>query len=440
MSKKGVFIAILLLLPALLTGLWFVNNFERVEIDSPSRYSGEAKYNPYYAARIFMREMGYDARTVDISTLKKTLPDQNDILIITTDRQTIREGLSEDILNWVATGGHLIIKPAKRYYKDNDEPNEDLILNRTGITAFYNFSNEYNGFSDTCSTDKHSAEGATDDQDTSHEHPTHEDQAKEDPVTEGQNTEDLDYEDDEWSETPESYTFSSDLDALEINFPSYNYLDGATAEDFTLYDSNGTRLIHRPYQKGAITILDSLDFFSNDSIGDYDHARVLIEISRLSRGSLVSGLKGKIWILHDESMPSILALLWTYALPLVVVSFLMFILWLPGALFRFGPLIPQPAIARRQFLEHIDASGKYFWKNKQQNKLVNSVRSALDHRVSQIIPGWPQLSKQQQRIKMAEILDMPERTLNELMDTDSDLHSQDFTRLIRQLDNARKRL
>ncbi len=139
-------------------------------------------------------------------------------------------------------------------------------------------------------------------------------------------------------------------------------------------------------------------------------------------------------------MPSILALIWTHAFPVVVISLLMLILWLSGSLFRFGPLIPQPETERRQFLEHIDASGKYFWKNNQKNKLVNSTRSALDKRVSQMIPGWGQLSKQEQKNKMATILDMPESTLNNLMDTDSDLHSQDFTRLIRQLDNARKRL
>ncbi len=384
MSRKSILISCLILLLLLFFGFWFVNNFEYKEIDADYTLTGEAQKNPFYAARIFLRKMGYDARKLGITELKQSPPAKNETLIIATNRVTLRKHESDAILDWVAKGGHLVIQPgAQNYNYDIDkeiEPEEDLLLDQIGIQGVYS-------------------------------------------------------SDAVWSDAADDYLFPDVSEDIEINFDGFYILTGETDDDIIFFDANGTHLIHRKYQNGAVTILSDIDFLTNSNIDDFDHARALIEILRLR-----SSMTAKIWLLNDEEMPSLIALLWENTFPLVVVSLLMLGIWLSGAFFRFGPLLPQPVAERRQLLEHIDASGKFFWKNQRKQRLTQSVRTALHKKIARSYPGWEQLSPQEQRTRMIELLDMPESTLSNLLDTDSELQPQDFTRLIRQLENTRKQL
>jgi len=102
--------------------------------------------------------------------------------------------------------------------------------------------------------------------------------------------------------------------------------------------------------------------------------------------------------------------------------------------------INKEKLARRRLMEHIEASGNYFWKNNQRQKLIDSSRQALIKRIAQTHPGWHQYQPEEQTRVLAEQLEQTPENIHKLLHTNEFEHPDDFTKLVSQLEKIRKSL
>ncbi|MCB1639674.1 MAG: DUF4350 domain-containing protein, partial [Thiothrix sp.] len=86
---------------------WFRASFELREVAEYTGFRGEARENPLFASRMFLRRMGIDARRHDGLD---TLPDTRTVLVLDTERFNFSSHRVETLLDWVRRGGHLITR------------------------------------------------------------------------------------------------------------------------------------------------------------------------------------------------------------------------------------------------------------------------------------------------------------------------------------------
>lgn len=118
---------------------------------------------------------------------------------------------------------------------------------------------------------------------------------------------------------------------------------------------------------GFLTVLADDRFMTNAAIGQHDHALFTAQL-------LTPSPDGRVWLLYDREMPWLGALIWTAA-PFAVVSgalCLMAWVWSLGAL--LGPLETVPSRARRNLMDHLDASGGFLWRQGAVEHLLAPTR------------------------------------------------------------------
>ena len=109
MKKQGWIVLLVVTLVAALATWWFLATFKYVtrERDLPS--TGEARYNPLYALKLSLRELGQKVDTharLDIPTLKLQA---NDMLVLYAPPNGLSNKQLDDLLAWVEGGGHIVV-------------------------------------------------------------------------------------------------------------------------------------------------------------------------------------------------------------------------------------------------------------------------------------------------------------------------------------------
>ena len=61
---------------------WFLSTYERVPVEVPTGYRGEARINPYLAAEKLLQQLGYDADSRATLTPSEWLPQPEDTLVM----------------------------------------------------------------------------------------------------------------------------------------------------------------------------------------------------------------------------------------------------------------------------------------------------------------------------------------------------------------------
>ena len=387
MSRIGWLVTLLFALATAGTVYWFVNNFERHEVERYMGYQGEARTNPLLAARRFLQGMGVPVETVDHLQELDELPPAGDVLLIWTQRHTLSDTRSQALLDWVNQGGHLIV--LARYPEWNWETEEmeelaDTLLDSQGIYVAY-----------------------------------HEEE----------------WDDEQDEDRPFEATLPDTTKPLTVDFYTNYRLEGWTDEDFVLADDYGVHVGHRWLGEGRLTVATDLDFITNDGIGEHDHAEFLWEMVHWQ-----DAVPGKVWLVHNDDMPPLWLWLWIHAWPLVIVLSLLWLAWLFSAVRRFGPMQPVPPAARRRVLEHIEAAGHFLWKRNQRRRLIEGVRQALHRRLMALHPGWAELDPKEREKHLAKLCDLSEEQVSQLLHRGEFKSPQDFTALIQHLEDVRKKL
>jgi hypothetical protein len=219
MSRTAWLITLLVLVLLGGLGLWVMRHFEKQEISLPTGLTGEAATNPLLAAERFLNIMGVTATHLDDSTDLLDKPQSGDVILITSDRQTLGQGRTRALLDWVRRGGRLVVTVP--HLPDEEMPPNDPLLKALKLDLRY-IEPDTTDYADYLDVDLPGAD-----------------------------------------------------DFLQVEFGTDYVLSGAHESDRVVANDWGLVMIQRQLGRGTVTVLSDLDFIQYRRIGDYDHARFL---------------------------------------------------------------------------------------------------------------------------------------------------------------------
>jgi hypothetical protein len=373
MQFKSIFIKSLLIICIGGIAYMLFNKLEKVEETIEVGFMGEARSNPLYASRLFLKRMGIAAQRVELYQLDH-LPNINTVIVIDTYRYKLSKSRIIQLLAWVKRGGHLlsIVVPDRLTEDRPDQLQAQLAISIDQVQHFIANNQQQEVY---------------------------------------------------LPSVKRTYT----LDLKQINVM---HLQLNQQTDQLIHLQEQPFLLHRNYGEGLISLISSLDFAHNSNLELADHAEFLWQI--LHR---LHTQPDTIWLLNSEAMPALWQWLWQAAWQLTLTLSLILALYLYALSHRMGPILDIPVLNRRRILEHIQASGYFFWKTKQQHHLIDSSRMAVLKQLAVHFPTWLRLTQTQQLHLLSQHIHFSTAQLQQILFSPKHYSSHEFTQLIQQLNS-----
>ena len=183
--------------------------------------------------------------------------------------------------------------------------------------------------------------------------------------------------------------------------------------------------------KGRVVLMAG-NYFTNTDLASYDHGELLLHLAALGAPARAVTIVKTLSVL-----PWYTALWRNYQYPLSALAvFAALLLW--SAVRRFGPVLPQPALARRQLMEHISASGAWLWKTGDGRELLlSAARTETLALVRRRAPALLRLAPQQLAATLAHEAGLDPEHLAQALTGDCARQVPRFTRQIRLLQKLR---
>lgn len=174
-------------------------------------------------------------------------------------------------------------------------------------------------------------------------------------------------------------------EGLEVDFDQQRWFEiDADFEGVSPVVSDSQFLVF-PWGEGLVTLVSDSEIFTNQQISKFDHARLMAHFAPE---------RGRAWLLYSAQMPSLFTLVWQW-FPYLVVTIVAMILLIVWRMSRSsGPKLTVEVTARRDLLEHLQASGEFAWRNDQKSGLLQGARHQVEKRWLSAHPVLQQLDQQ----------------------------------------------
>jgi len=162
------------------------------------------------------------------------------------------------------------------------------------------------------------------------------------------------------------------------------YLSADRPEDWSLRDVTGAQVLRVRVGRGAVTRINASTFRDREIL-DGDHGWLFAAAAELRAGD-------EVHFLSEDNSPSLLALMWSYGAPVVVLAaaLVALLLWRGGV--RFGPPVPPPPLARRSLAEQIRGTGRFVARRGSAAALHAACVRALEEAAARRVPGFMRLT------------------------------------------------
>lgn len=393
MSRRAGFIlAMALLLVLGLLASYLMGKLEPYEEVIEHGPAPEVASSPYLAAEHFLRKQGIAARRAEGLDVLDGLPSEGQTLMLLADRSNMTPRQVERVLQWTASGGHLLFI-AERLWDEEEGKSGDLLLDLLGVQQYM--------------TDE------LDDEEASEPEPD--------------------------SEASEAYPQLTKLYLENEQAPAYIAFD----TDFHLYDAQNrahawansdaaTHLLQLYHGDGLITVLSDPWIWQNRNIDDYDHAWLLWYLGQDSAVTL---------LYHADSDGLARLLLRHFPLALLALALLIIAtLWHVGM--RHGPLQAPASRARRQLEEHLRGSADFLLRRSGQHNLLKGLQLDINRRARRRHPGFEKLAVAEQWQVLGRLTRLPAKDISQAMRPlpPQRLSASDFTRQVAHLQTLRNAL
>jgi hypothetical protein len=393
MSRRAGFIlAMALLLVLGLLASYLMGKLEPYEDVIEHGPAPEVASSPYLAAEHFLRKQGIAARRAEGLDVLDGLPSEGQTLMLLADRGNMTPRQVERVLQWTASGGHLLFI-AERLWDEEEGKSGDLLLDLLGVQQYM--------------TDELDDEEASE------------------PESD--------------SEASEAYPQLTKLYLENEQAPAYIAFD----TDFHLYDAQNrahawansdaaTHLLQLYHGDGLITVLSDPWIWQNRNIDDYDHAWLLWYLGQDSAVTL---------LYHADSDGLARLLLRHFPLALLVLALLIIAtLWHVGM--RHGPLQAPASRARRQLEEHLRGSADFLLRRNGQHSLLKGLQQDINRRARRRHPGFEKLAVAEQWQVLGRLTRLPAKDISQAMRPlpPQRLSASDFTRQVAHLQTLRNAL
>jgi len=178
------------------------------------------------------------------------------------------------------------------------------------------------------------------------------------------------------------------------------------------------------YQRGwgTVTAAASLDFARNGQIGAHDHAELFWEMLALSGAQALQ-------VYHRPERLSLWGFLKQHALEALGASLALLALWLWRIAPRFGPVAPDAPPARRRLLDHLRASGRYYWAKGRRANLVAAARDAALRRLARSQPDFAVAPQAEKISRLASLAGISSEEASRFLSAAGSMRGADFIKL-----------
>lgn len=175
--------------------------------------------------------------------------------------------------------------------------------------------------------------------------------------------------------------------------------------------------------KGIVTVASSLQFARNDLIGANDNAEFLWALLDLAPAAELAVY------LRPERL-SLWGFLKERAAPVLAAGAALLALWLWHVGPRFGPLAPDAPPARRRLLDHLRASGRYYWARGLRPRLLAAARDAALRRVARAHPDFATDAPASRAARLAALVGISTGEAERFLRSGDTLSGVDFIHLM----------
>jgi hypothetical protein len=193
--------------------------------------------------------------------------------------------------------------------------------------------------------------------------------------------------------------------------------------------ANAARLISFPRGKGMVTAATTLNFARNMQIGAHDHADLMWQLISLTRAPVMQ-------VYHRPERLSLTGFLKEHAPEAVAACLALLVLWLWRIAPRFGPVAPDAPPARRRLLDHLRASGRYFWAKGLRRQLVLAARDAALRRLARAQPDFADAPLPEKIARFASLTGNSHEEARRFLAAGGPMTGADFIKLARDAQRA----
>ncbi len=340
---NGIVLTLLLILLLVLGGYWFFDNFERQSKELRLGAEPEARENPLLATQMTLSRLGVDTQSEPGRALLTQLPETNGLILIHDLGPSFNQTQQTALLEWVARGGYLVVSPSLQW--------GDVMPHSLMETFSVSLRQD----------DDYASDDLT------------------------------------WVELPGQEA------PLQVAFDNTRWFEIAEPDGDARLLSQSERCVTYAWGSGRVSFLSDMELFTNEQIGDHDHARLLAYFAPPG---------GRAWLLYGADAPSLPVLLWRFA-PYLIITLLA---WLILTLWRMsrhsGPKLEIENPVRRDLLEHLQASAEFAWRLDPRNGLLRQARQQVEKRWLSAHPALQKMAPSQRCDWLSERTGMTARSIN----------------------------
>ena len=384
--KRNYLTTVLVLLALGAIGLWIANNTHWEEVTQRTPLKGEAATNPFYSVQHLAAALGAHTR---LRHEIVTLPPTRAVMVITFWNWGLIPERSHRIEQWVRDGGRLVVSGGvitdETFDKWTGVKQVELPPEKGPVSRLA-----------TCP-----------------------------PLTRRLTVDP--------APTGVSLTSSSaeHFDICQYLWPQ----ELVTTRKFSwrLRDRDGhTKALRIPIGRGSVTLINAMTFGNLDLLCG-DSGLLFTAATQLRRGDDIE-------FLTDGGGGSLLALLWNYGAPVIVLAGLLIILWLWRSGVRFGPLVAAADPARRSLAEQIRGTGQFVVRFGGGKALYAATARALNEAASRRVPRYERLNGEERVAALASLTGLGSAELSAALDDPAARRPKEIRKTIAFLEAARRRI
>ena len=314
--RRWLVVALIVLVAALLYSI------EWVEVARDDGFSDEARRNPYLAAQQFAAHYGIESVIVSqADVFAGQLETFDGVLLMPSTRRLFAVAAADEVLDWVASGGHLVTAVALDW-NDAEGRSGDPIIDPIGLRLY--------------------------------------------PVAQIDTILDLMVPNELCPETASLADVHGLPGVQHVDFPLRSRLDAeGLVLTATAVNAAGPQMVQVAYGDGVVTAATSFEGLENRMIGCHQHAHWLRK--------LVGDGNSAWWLLDFEALPLWALVYRDYAL-LVKGLALVLLLWLWRRMFRPAPVVAIPAGRQRATMERVAGHARFLWQQQAGSRLLDALR------------------------------------------------------------------
>ena len=175
--------------------------------------------------------------------------------------------------------------------------------------------------------------------------------------------------------------------------------------------------------RGLVTVTTNLDFARNQQIGELDHAAFLWRLLHATPATQLA-------VYEHPVRLSLWSFLTEHALAALAAGLALLVVWLWRIAPRFGPVAPDAPPVRRRLLDHLRASGRYYWALDLRERLLVAARDAALRRVLRAQPEFAGAKPEERAARLAALADVKLEEARNLLDAGGKIRGATFIQVV----------